>query len=192
MRPSRAFRRGLELLGAISWLAMVEAAEAPVAAPAPGSKPASPLPAQVTEAVAARLPKFVPPALRPPPSAPRPEAANGGELPGDIFSLPTITVTTGKPPPATEFDWLTKKGRLDLALKTHRGLSFGPLARLNNPVAVEMQKEELEAGKRAALKEQVQSVAVGDKAKAKELLRLMEAATARPNTDWQTKAPGSR
>jgi hypothetical protein len=106
--------------------------------------------------------------------------------------LPSITVTAGKPIPDADFAFLTPKGRLELVLKANPGLRLGLLSKLNNAVGLEIQKEEREAGKRAALKEQVLSIAVGDEARVKEEIRLMRAATARPNIDWLSKSPGSR
>ncbi len=180
------------MLAAAIWLTAAQAQEQPSSASPATSKRSNPLPASVTEAVSAKLPKYVPPTLQPVQPVAPPGTTGGGDQLDEIFYLPNLKVTTGKPPPVTEFDFLTKKGRLDLALKTNPGLRFGPLAKLNNPVAVEMQKEELEAGKRDALAERVLSIAVGDEAQAKELIRLMKAATARPNTDWLTKSAGSK
>jgi hypothetical protein len=120
-------------------------------------------------------------------------ATPGGDDPSDeIFYLPDIKVTTNKQRPVSSFQFLIAKGRLELALDAHPGLHLGPLPKLNNAVALEMQKEERETDRRAALLEDVLSIAVGDEARTKELIRLMRAATARPNIDWQTKSLGSR
>jgi len=104
--------------------------------------------------------------------------------------LPKMTITTAKMPPTTGYDLLTPKGRLELALKKYPGLRLGPLARLNDGIAMAIEREEREARKREELKAQVLSIAIGDAAKSAEEVRAMRAATARPNTDWQNKAPG--
>ena len=165
-------------------MADVRAEELPLPAARPVST-AKPLSARITDAVSAKLPKYV--SLPPPP-------AGAADFPGtadEILYLPNITVSTGRmPPDATPFDFLTPKGRLELAVKSNPGLRLVPLGRLNNAVAVEIQTEEREAAKRAALQEQVMRVAWGDAAKTKEEIRQMRAATARPNTDWQGRSPG--
>ena len=104
--------------------------------------------------------------------------------------LPKMTITTAKMPPTTSYDLLTPKGRLELALKKNPGLRLGPLARLNDGIAMAIEREEREARKREELKAQVLSIAIGDAARSAEEVRAMRAATARPNTDWQSRSPG--
>ena len=161
----------------------------PPPVPPPADKPVPHLPARIIEAVSARLPKYVPPA--PPKPVASPGMSGVSDTADEILSLPDFKVTAAKLPPLSSFDFLTSKGRLELALKDNAGLRFGPFSKLNGAVALEIQKEEQEVGKRAALTEEVLSVAVLNDAKSKEEIRLMRAATARPNTDWLTKSPGT-
>jgi hypothetical protein len=172
------------MLAVVTWFTDVRAEEQRLPT-SPATNKASPLPARITEAVTARLPKYVPLPLQlvNQPPAP-PGTTRGSDLPDEILYLPDIKVTTVKAPPVSDFAFLTPKGRLELALKHNPGLGFGPFLKLNNAIALEIQTEEREAAKRAALTEQVLSIGVGDEAKVKEEIRLMRAATARPNLDW--------
>jgi hypothetical protein len=59
-----------------------------------------------------------------------------------IIRLPSFIVGELKLRVPAEQDVLTPKGRLDLALKRQPGLKFGPLAYLNDPIALDMLAEE--------------------------------------------------
>lgn len=180
------------MLAAVTWLGVAQAAE-PFRpdSPAEAGTP-NPSPATLNEAASANLPRREPSTLQPvKPVAPS-EATEGDDQLDEIYSLPALKVTTAKLPPDTVYAFLTVKGRLALELKRNPGLRFGPLPGLNHAVALEMQKEERENDKRSAITERVLTIAIGEETSAKELIRLMRAATARPNSDWQTKSPGSR
>jgi len=173
----------LNLIVAVTWIVRAQADER---RPPAAGKPGNTLPARITEAVSAKLPKYVPPTPQPVQPADLPGPSSVGDVADDVFVLPDIRVSTGKLPPDSEYAFLTSKGRLELALKNNPGLRVGPFSKLNNAVAVEIQKQEREAGKRAELKDRVLSIAaaVGDDARIKEEIRLMRAATAQPNADW--------
>jgi hypothetical protein len=179
----------LKMLAAVAGFGAAQAAEPLLPASTVASKTANPPPATVSEAVSAKLPRDVLPTFQPVKPLTQPGVSGGDDQMDEIYYLPDIKVTTAKRLPVSNFLFLNLKGRLELALKSNPGLGIGPLPSLNNVVALEMQKEEREDGKRSAMTEQVLSIAVGEDTSAKELIRLMRAATARPNIDWQTKSP---
>lgn len=181
-----------KILATVTWLGAVQAAEQVRLISTTTSNTTKSVSDTVSAAVSFNQPTYVLPTIQSVQLLPRSRRSVGDDLADEIYVLPDIKVTTAKPPPVPNFAFLNLKGRLELALKSNPGLRLGPLPRLNYSVALEMQKEEREDSKRFALTERVLSIAVGEKAKAKELIRLMRAATARPNTDWQTNSPGKK
>ena len=176
----------LMLLASAVWLPGALAGE-PAPTQSPRSTDRTPaLSVRLTDAVAARLPRYVSNAAEPVAAA----SQGGDDSLEGIMYLPKMTITTAKMPPTTSYDLLTPKGRLELALKKNPGLRLGPLARLNDGIAMAIEREEREARKREELKAQVLSIAIGDAARSAEEVRAMRAATARPNTDWQSRSPG--
>ena len=166
-------------VAAILWCVCSAVAEEQSAAP---SSEKHHLPAKIVEAVSAKLPKYQPkPAAES--EGPHPSAGESEERDGVLY-LPNLKVTTAKPMPISEFAWLSPKGRLDLAMKKNPGLRLLPFSKLNNGVALAIQREEREAEARDRLKEEVLSVATGNDAQSRDLVKKMRDAIARPNTDW--------
>lgn len=98
-----------------------------------------------------------------------------------VLELPTITVRpTGNDSDA--LDWATPKGRLDLAMKTYKGLQIGNLFGLNSGFAMEMQKEEQLARKGDALVSTVQRTTLDDSAYSRETMRMLKNAIQRTGT----------
>src|SRR5882757_7790533 len=106
------------------------AAEPQPAVSAPG-RPRT-LSPQVSGAVSATLPKFAVPTKVA--ETPRPvETSSPSE---DVLQLPNMRVTTPQNLPATDYAWLTRKGRMELAMKKYRGLGWGNLFGLNGGIGV--------------------------------------------------------
>jgi hypothetical protein len=81
------------------------------------------------------LPKYSPSKSAAPPPA--------GENPhDDILRLPHYEVREQKIPEFRKREMLTPKGRLEVALKRHPGLNFGPLKSWNYRRGLEMLEEE--------------------------------------------------
>jgi hypothetical protein len=160
------------------------------AAPAGTTTAAAPKPTEkVTEAVTTRLPKYEPAAAKEKPaplSGPTIKPASA-ELPDDVLVLPNMQITKEQSLRGKEKDLRNPKDQLDQALKANPGLKFGPFSKLNNGIALEMQRESREAAARARLTEHVKNLPATDEERAKEEVRLMLEATARPNNDWQTR-----
>jgi hypothetical protein len=116
--------------------------------------------------ISASLPKFTAPPAKgasavPPqsePSAPR----NG------IIRLPSYVVRDKKLPEFKPRELLTPAGRLDLALKRHPGLKFGPFASLNKGPALQMLAEEEAIERRAELSDLSGSIQLFDALRAEE------------------------
>ena len=107
---------------------------------------------EIRQAVNAKLPKYAPVV------AEKPEVS--GQIPPanspDIFYLPKLTVKAAAPTAPTDFAFLTPKGRLDLAMKSYQGLGLGNLFGLNGGVAMDMQAEQRDVDKKAALVDTVE------------------------------------
>jgi hypothetical protein len=141
----------------------------------------------VTGAVSATLPKFAP---RPPaPVTSAPATIDFGIPSDDVLQLPTMKVTTPKVPPSSEYDWLTPKGRMGLAMKKYPGLGVGNLFGLNGGIGLAMLDEERQVQVKAALVEQAERGA-DDSPEARRIKRLVQAAIQRPNTAWRSARGG--
>jgi hypothetical protein len=112
---------------------------------------------------------------------------SGDGSPGsEPLVLPSVVITETAPVVPKSEDVLDAKARLEKALKANPGLRIGgPLAKMNNGIALAMQQEAKEAAARAAMIEHVENLPAMDEERAKEEVRLMRAATARPNNDWR-------
>jgi hypothetical protein len=107
----------------------------------------------------------------------------------DVLQLPNMRVTTPKVPPSTEYDWLTPKGRIALAMKKYPGLGVGNLFGLNGGIGLAMVEEERQVQVRAAFVEQAERGA-DNGPEARRIKQLVQAAIQRPNTAWQTARGG--
>jgi hypothetical protein len=140
---------------------------------------------QIIQAVSAALPHYAPP----PPAIKVPEPAGDSRSSDDVLQLPNMQVTTPKVPPSTEYDWLTLKGRIALAMKKYPGLGVGNLFGLNGGIGLAMLDEERQVQVKAALVEQADRGA-DDSPEARRIKRLAQAAIQRPNTAWSTVRGG--
>ena len=141
---------------------------APASAPRSGWRPA----AHIREAIAAKLPKYVPHQL----------AAETGpeeemEVRQGMIILPKMMVDDDRlPAPRSDMAWLTPRGRLDRALKQYPGTRIGNILGTNNGWALFRQVEAVEAGRKDVLKERVESVVLDDTAYDRQTLNLLKAA----------------
>jgi len=138
----------------------------------------------VKREVTEKLPGYAPP---PPARSSTPsEGSTFDDTPDspDVLRLPKMTVRTRTLPPPADFTWLSPKGRLDLAMKSYRGLRIGNPFGLNKGIALAMQREEQEVRTKARLADDVQRSAGTDDADSVRIRRLLKAAMLRPNADW--------
>ncbi len=147
------------------------------------SEPAQPPKTQsdITRALRAMLPKYVPPAPTKPSPASGSEEDDGSA--GDVLHLPKITVRPQPFTPESDFALLNPKGRLDLALKTHAGMRVGNVLGLNEIMALTMHQEERLAAKKADLAGQVQRSTLGDSELDQKIRDLMQALLQRSGTE---------
>lgn len=157
------------LLGAQAWAA--EAAPVP-----PVRSP------HIREAIRAGLPKYQPQAAGDDVTM-RASSEQAVEKDGTL-NLPKVTVEAKSRPRIREYDMLTPKGRMELALKRYPGVRIGNLFGLNSGIALALLKEEVEAEKRRELRATVENIIRVDDVGGRELRRLMQNAIAHPNTDW--------
>jgi len=107
-------------------------ADAPATPRRQGLKP------EAAAALKAALPKYnPPPAANPAPATAQSDAAEEG-----VLLLPEHFVTDEKIRQIPEYDMLTVKGKIDLALKRHPGLKLGAFAGLNAGIGLAMLAEE--------------------------------------------------
>ncbi|WP_438480208.1 hypothetical protein [Oleiharenicola lentus] len=167
------------------------------------TKPAPPVPAATEKAdsrvspktageVTRRLPKYDPAARTAAEEKRLAEKRQGqplppGEMDDEVLELADMTVTQENKLRGKEEQMRKKKDLLDRALKANPGLKIAPFSKLNNGIALEMQRESKEAAARTKLTEHVENLPATDEARAKEEIRLMRDAVARPNTDWQAR-----
>lgn len=99
-----------------------------------------------------------------------------------IIRLPKYIVQESKPPVFRERELLTPEGRIELALKRHPGLKFGPLAFLNNAIGLEMLAEEEKLERKKELEEllSVQRIGNSDSAENARLQDELQKAFIRP------------
>lgn len=210
--PRSGGRRRLLLrgtfVGALSLLVLSADAQENTAKPATSavsppvtpksSAPKTPAPAPSKRSLAPRPRGETPPALAANPAARTATATSTGSAASagggdgtegeDPLVLQKMTVTEEQANLPSKPEVLDAQARLELALKAYPGLRIGgPLAKLNHAVALEMQKEAKEAAARAALAAHVENLPAMDEERAKEEVRLMREATARPNNDWRQR-----
>jgi hypothetical protein len=165
------------------------------AEPPPDSPPASTQPhsasPKITEAVAAKLPRYVPPVPAKLPDFSQPNEA--GDSSDDILNLPKMTIRPAAPLPPSEFAFLSPKGRVELAMKTNPGLHFGNILGSNsgpNGPALAIQADEREALRKATTTDLVDRTTINDDESAKKIRQLLQAAVQRANSDWLTAKGG--
>jgi hypothetical protein len=129
--------------------------------------------AELAAKLSASLPKF----SRNTPVVPKPGTVKSEEPAVDqprngIIRLPNYDVREGRTPPFRERELLTPAGRVQLALKRHPGLKFGPFASLNIPWGLEMLAEEQKKERQAEMAD------LTDLMRTAESLRPVEAASA--------------
>lgn len=140
-------------------VAPTEAAVAASSGSAADARPHRPVSADTAAKLTAAVPPFTAPApAAEPASSPAVEPANpvaGTDKPkNQIIRLPTFRVGEPKlPVPKSELEVLTPKGRVELAMARRPGLKFGPLAFLNQGVALAMLEEDLAVERRRQMAE---------------------------------------
>ncbi len=152
-----------------------------------GSRRPSGASSWITEVLAADLPKYVPHASDE--TVVVTQSTEAAVERDGVLSLPKMSVRPVMKESPSDFAWLTAKGRMELALKTHPGLRIGNLFGLNNGIALYMQMEEQEVKTKAALFHRVERVLMDDSADSRETLRMLESALGRANADWLKKYP---
>lgn len=139
---------------------------------------------EIIKAVMEKVPKYAPPA--PAKTIPEPLPDEGKDSSPGVLHLPKLTVKERPPTQPSSFELLTPKGRLDLALRTHPGLRIGNIFGMNGGIALAMQAEERALEQKAALTATVRRTTRDNTPESKELMRLINDAFQRPNSDWAT------
>lgn len=141
----------------------------------------SPLPAKtpmaqlVSELIRAEFPKYEPQPLE----LEEPSLVfTTGEMKDGTLHLPTITVRQQMKAPLQSTDWLTGKGRMELAMRRYPGTRLGNFFGTNNPWAQERLTESIEAERHADLKERTHRILLGSEAEVKADEKLVGAALA--------------
>lgn len=149
-----------------------------VSAAEESQRPGHRLPAEVREAIAARLPKYAPPTEKPA------EVASGEpvERADQVLVLPKMTIQQQRLPPLNDPSWLSLKGRMEVAMKRYPGLKIGNLFGLNNAGALARYTADEEVRKKDALKARVDDLQ--RLTEDKELARELKRALVRPNNSW--------
>ncbi len=164
----------------LAWFpALALGAETPATAPPVSGQPRK-VQSHITEALLAKLPRFVPPSAGPGGSA---SDRDAGDSSDEILRLPKMTIRPKQVLPESDYAWLNDKGRLELALKAHPGIRVGNILGLNNGIAAGMQQEERLAAKKADLADQVQRSTLGDSEVDKRIRALTKALLQRSGTD---------
>ena len=170
--------------------------EPPPVSPPATSQPSN-LHSQITKAIIAKLPKYVPPAPAKLPDFSQPneagDSSTAGDALDDVLHLPKMTIRPAAPLPSSDFALLNAKGRLELAMKTNPGLHFGNFLGLNSGPqgpALAIQADEREAQRKADAADLVDRTTIGDSPEAKRIRQLLQAAVQRANTDWLTAKGG--
>ncbi len=112
------------------------------------------LSSEASAALKAALPKYITPKPTATPPAPASTVTDSNgteERPDGILLLPDYFVTDDKILQLDEFEMLTPKGKIDLAMKRYPGLKVGPFAKLNGGIGLMMLQEEraLDVSRRA-------------------------------------------
>ena len=157
-------------------------APAPATAPTRAPAPRPRLSSEVKEAIAASLPKYSPLARNN--TSVSIAAADSTESSDGVLHLPKMTVRTQRVVPLTGYDFLTPKGRLDLAKKTFPGIRVGNIFGMNDGIALAMLQEKVEAQKREDMSDLVKLTNALDSTAARDTTKELGKALARPNTDW--------
>ena len=142
-----------------------------VVPPPPPAK--TPMAQLVGELLRAELPQFEPLPQEIEDFGP---VAAAGEMKEGTLHLPTMTVRQQMKAPLQSTDWLTSKGRMELALRRYPGTRIGNFFGANNQWAQARLTESIEAGRHDALKERSQRVLVGSAADVREDQKLVQAA----------------
>jgi hypothetical protein len=135
---------------------------------------------KISDAVRAGLPRYSAPVPTDAPVAGESRVLSDGTL-----VLPTMKVRPVAPRAPAEYEWLSRKGRLDLALRKFPGLQAGNLFGMNNGIALALLAEERQAQEKSELASLVRQTALVDAAESRRVRRLLEAALQRPGDDWQ-------
>lgn len=106
-----------------------------------------------------------------------------------VLSLPDVLVLAKKLPRTRPEDWLTVKGRLEMAMKRHPGLNIGNVLGLNLGISMAMLQEELDLEKQNELKRLGKTTSLDDSPENRALQRLIKDATTRPDGHWAGQAP---
>ena len=134
-------------------------------------------------AITAKLPRYIVPL--PAADHARPDGASA-ESAGDVLYLPKMTVRTPRIVPMEGYEFLTLKGKLELARKLYPGLMMGPFAGLNGGVALELLAEDMEIAKRQELTDLAQRTNVTGSAASRATEKELERALQRPNSYWSS------
>jgi len=132
----------------------------------------------IREAITEALPKYAPPTVA---SSGTAGAATNSP---DVLQLPKMTVRTRRVLRMEGYEFLSPKGRVEMARKMFPGLGFGPLSSLNNGIAMAMLQEEIDLENREALSDLAKRTSLVNSPGTRATDREMEKAVVRPNADW--------
>jgi len=144
---------------------------------------------RVSSTLSTKLPKYSPP---PKSTGPEVDLRDVDKPRNEIIRLPKYVVEEKKSPVFRGHELLTPAGRLDLALKRHPGLRFGPLAFLNHGWALAMLAEEERLDRISEMKDVARTVSVNDPADAAEIKRLTDLTFMRTSGFGYKSGPGER
>lgn len=148
----------------------------PTHAPVHSSSP------EIVQAVAAKLPKYDPTAAEK--SSSDEAALNEAYESAGVLYLPKVTVRKDRLSTPSDFEFLTPKGRMELAFKKYPGVRIGNILGLNDGYAAAMQAEDREVARKESVKETVERTRTDNGPESRRIDQLLKAALARPSMFW--------
>lgn len=136
----------------------------------------------IVEAVDAKLPKYDPTAAEKS-SSDKAASSEAYESAGVLY-LPKVTVRKDRLSTPSDFEFLTPKGRMELAFKKYPGVRIGNILGLNDGYAAAMQAEDREVARKESVKETVDRTRTDNGPESRRIDQLLKAALARPSMFW--------
>jgi hypothetical protein len=147
----------------------------------------------IVEAVDAKLPKYDPTAAEKS-SSDKAASSEAYESAGVLY-LPKVTVRKDRLSTPSDFEFLTPKGRMELAFKKYPGLKIGNIFGLNkgeqgrpiradNGDAATTQAEDREVARKESVKETVDRTRTDNGPESRRIDQLLKAALARSSMFW--------
>jgi hypothetical protein len=138
---------------------------------------------EIVQAVAAKLPKYDPTAAEKS-NSDEVAASNDAYESDGVLYLPKVTVRKDRLSTPSDFEFLTPKGRMELAFKKYPGVRIGNILGLNDGYAAAMQVEDREVARKESVKETVERTRTDNGPESRRIDQLLKAALARPSMFW--------